>query len=509
MIRKDANPEPDRLLLERMRSGESAAYETLVSRYFGMVYSIGMAYLGEREAAEDLAQEVFLRVFLNAVSIRETQYFTTWLSRIARNLAVDWQRSRRRASDLVSMLPLEETQIDVERTAAANRKSSEDRHSGSDLLAKLIADLPSHEREIVLMRYVDDQPVQEIARRLSLHRVTVSRTLTRATRHMQSKVGELAGACCESLKPRPAALSRTAAIGSAVSGLSLISKNALAKAAELTPAMLQACEQAGAAGRLPLLQAVPAALRVKLAASAAIGIGLTAGAVHVFTSAPPQAAVTVTPAVQAGTPAFSQAGNPAFAGIWKGAIRKQGRDALTFFFHLACPSPGAWTCMIDVLEQKLVAMPAKAVEIAGSSVRIEIDDASLFTGTMSGSGVTGSLVRGTDSISMDLTRVEKGPDIHIPGRKEIGMREDQLDRYVGEYAFSPSLVTKVTRSGNRLQVQIPGQNAFPCFPESETTFFVKNVDARIVFEKNPAGEFYKLTIYQNGRSVPARKVKAQ
>jgi RNA polymerase sigma-70 factor (ECF subfamily) len=73
-------------------AGNAEAFNALVERYFGTIYAIAYAHLGNREAAEDLTQEVFLRAYLHLASLDCASRFSAWLCRIARNLAADWLR---------------------------------------------------------------------------------------------------------------------------------------------------------------------------------------------------------------------------------------------------------------------------------------------------------------------------------------------------------------------------------------------------------------------------------
>src|SRR4051794_30037792 len=76
--------------------GAGQEFSDLVSRYYGLVYSIGYARLGTREAAEELAQEVFLRTYLHRESLADIRSIGAWLTRVTRNLAEDWARREKR-----------------------------------------------------------------------------------------------------------------------------------------------------------------------------------------------------------------------------------------------------------------------------------------------------------------------------------------------------------------------------------------------------------------------------
>ncbi len=92
-------------------------------------------------------------------------------------------------------------------------------------------------------------------------------------------------------------------------------------------------------------------------------------------------------------------------------------------------------------------------------------------------------------------------------RKEISIRPEVLASYVGEYELVPGFVLTVTREEDGLFVQATGQSRLQVFPETETDFFYKFVDAQITFVSDPAGKVTGLVLHQNGRDTPGKKTK--
>jgi CubicO group peptidase (beta-lactamase class C family) len=80
-----------------------------------------------------------------------------------------------------------------------------------------------------------------------------------------------------------------------------------------------------------------------------------------------------------------------------------------------------------------------------------------------------------------------------------------FDAYVGHYELQPGVVAEVKRQDNNLFIQLTGQPAFRLVPESETNFFLREVDAQITFVKEAGGKVTQLVIHQGGRDIPARK----
>ena len=82
-----------------------------------------------------------------------------------------------------------------------------------------------------------------------------------------------------------------------------------------------------------------------------------------------------------------------------------------------------------------------------------------------------------------------------------------LDALAGVYELAPQATLTITRDGQRLMAQLTGQAAFEVFPESPTAVFWKVVDAQATFTLGPDGKATALTLHQNGRDVPAKRVK--
>lgn len=82
-----------------------------------------------------------------------------------------------------------------------------------------------------------------------------------------------------------------------------------------------------------------------------------------------------------------------------------------------------------------------------------------------------------------------------------------FDQYVGEYQLAPGFIITVRREDNKFIAQATGQPSFEIFAESETTFFLKVVPAKMEFKKNAEGKTESLTLFQNGQAMPGKKIK--
>src|SRR5262249_27501447 len=91
--------------------------------------------------------------------------------------------------------------------------------------------------------------------------------------------------------------------------------------------------------------------------------------------------------------------------------------------------------------------------------------------------------------------------------KQVAIDPKLYDPLVGKYQFSPKLILTVKKVGNRLLIQLTGQQSVEIFPASETEYFCRVVDARFVFLKNDNGAVTSVMITQNGSTITAPKIK--
>ena len=93
----------------------------------------------------------------------------------------------------------------------------------------------------------------------------------------------------------------------------------------------------------------------------------------------------------------------------------------------------------------------------------------------------------------------------IPVRKEIQLRTEIMEKYVGVYEIAPNFEISVTLEDGKLMTQATGQGKFEIFAESQTKFFLKVVDAQIEFMDNNTGNYDAFILYQGGLKIPGKK----
>ncbi|MFB3894828.1 MAG: sigma-70 family RNA polymerase sigma factor [bacterium] len=221
----------DEELVNDVLAGNNSAFNQLVSRYFGMVYMIGYARFKRREAGEDLAQETFLHAFLHLEKLQQPRLFAAWISRIARNLATDWQRKSQRVSKIIPLIPMEELPKDIADTQTQDVRIQTDSKTQQQIVQEAILKLPAELREIVLLYYSEGLTRQEIAQILGIHPSTVGRQIRKSLSILKGILEPVLRESMQSLRSSEKVMLRSIAIISAAVVLSASSKAALVTAA--------------------------------------------------------------------------------------------------------------------------------------------------------------------------------------------------------------------------------------------------------------------------------------
>ncbi len=153
----------DEELMMRLARGEVGGFECLLARHRTPVVHFLYRMVQDREAAEELAQEVFLRVYRARGRYRPTARFTTWLYRIATNLALNWLRHERRCGRLCGLEPDGRS---AEPRGSCEAPSVEEllwRRTQIERVRRAVAALPARQRAVVLLHKYHGMDYEQIA----------------------------------------------------------------------------------------------------------------------------------------------------------------------------------------------------------------------------------------------------------------------------------------------------------------------------------------------------------
>jgi RNA polymerase sigma-70 factor, ECF subfamily len=187
--------ELDEDLMVRYQAGEVRAFEVLLSRHRKSVYNFILRYVGDKETAEDLLQETFMRVIKGAEAYKRQAKFTTWLYTIARNLCVDQTRRRkhRKHASLDAPLSADEDSGTLLDVIAGSELPSDRKTVNKQLHHKLqdaIAALGDEQREVFLMREFLDLPFKQIADVVGVPENTVKSRMRYALEKLRLELDE-------------------------------------------------------------------------------------------------------------------------------------------------------------------------------------------------------------------------------------------------------------------------------------------------------------------------------
>jgi len=172
-------------LIDRSAAGDQEAFRQLVLRYHRLVINVAFRALGELALAEDVAQDVFIKVYKALPAYRHDKPFKHWLHRVAANAVTDALRRRRPVVSLDGM----------EQPPASRDADPQDiatRHDLQRAVRHAIASLPSHYRDTIALQAFGELSYDEIAKTLDIPLGTVMSRLNGAKKLLRERLGSIA-----------------------------------------------------------------------------------------------------------------------------------------------------------------------------------------------------------------------------------------------------------------------------------------------------------------------------
>lgn len=184
-----AAPNPIDVIIQRCLAGDQDAWEQIVRQHWRKVFNIAYKFTGKHDEAEDLTQDVFVKIFKSLDTFDRRANFQTWLVSVARNLCIDHYRSVRKERETI------DRQVDPgELTPAATTISPMAALEQADrvaLLKKALTFLQPTLRSAVLLRDIQELSYQEIADRLHLPEGTVKSRINRGRTELARQIRRL------------------------------------------------------------------------------------------------------------------------------------------------------------------------------------------------------------------------------------------------------------------------------------------------------------------------------
>ncbi|MCJ8008743.1 RNA polymerase sigma factor SigW [Lederbergia wuyishanensis] len=186
----------DLIVNQRIRDvlkGDQEAFGEIVELFKDKVFQLCYRMLGNRHEAEDIAQEAFVRAYVNIHSFNQSRKFSTWLYRIATNLCID--RIRKKKPDYFLDAELAGTEgLTMYSQIAAEGKSPDSEVETMELqeiVQREILRLPDKYRVVIVLRYIDDLSLNEISEVLEMPLGTVKTRIHRAREALRKQLNNL------------------------------------------------------------------------------------------------------------------------------------------------------------------------------------------------------------------------------------------------------------------------------------------------------------------------------
>ncbi len=191
VLKKTDNSPTDEELIARFQQGDNYAFDLLVKRYKEPLLNFVFRFVGEREEAEDIVQETFLRLFKNKHYYREIAKFSTWIYTIAGNLAkTELRRRKRRKLLSISHFMSNEKDYDI-----PDEDSNPERDTNTVITDKIIQQaidkLSPKFKQVILLRDVQGFSYEEIAEIVGIPLGTVKSRVNRARLKLQEDLQQL------------------------------------------------------------------------------------------------------------------------------------------------------------------------------------------------------------------------------------------------------------------------------------------------------------------------------
>lgn len=186
---RSSSPEATDAIIERCLQGDQAAWESIVGLYWRRVFNVAYKFVGRHDLAEDLTQDVFLKLYRSLETFDRRANFQTWLISVSRNLCIDHYRSIRKERETMNrdIDPAELVPVAADAPADA-LLVQRDR---AQLLRTALDKLPPALRTAVLLRDIHELSYHEIAQRLRLPEGTVKSRINRGRAELGRQIQKL------------------------------------------------------------------------------------------------------------------------------------------------------------------------------------------------------------------------------------------------------------------------------------------------------------------------------
>lgn len=202
-------PDETEALIQRCLAGDQVAWERIVRQHWRRVFNVAYKFVGKHDEAEDLTQDIFIKIFKSLGTFDRRANFQTWLISVSRNLCIDHYRSVRKERQTI------DRDVDANDLSPTSHEpgpmASLEQQDRVVLLRQALGSLPESLRTAVVMRDIQELSYQDIATRLNLPEGTVKSRINRGRNELARQIKRLRGDDYSPTSSTPESRSRTGA----------------------------------------------------------------------------------------------------------------------------------------------------------------------------------------------------------------------------------------------------------------------------------------------------------
>lgn len=173
----------DENIINELKVGNTKVFESVVDKYKGIVFSIAFKYTNDYNESQDLAQEIFLKIYKNIKSFKGECKFSTWITKISINACLDYKRKNK-----VKKINLYNDYIDNNDNIQETPEEVIIMSEKQKIIHKLIYELPDIYKNVIIMYHFNEMPYKEICKTLKIPQKTVETRLYRARKILKEKL---------------------------------------------------------------------------------------------------------------------------------------------------------------------------------------------------------------------------------------------------------------------------------------------------------------------------------
>jgi RNA polymerase sigma-70 factor (ECF subfamily) len=181
-------------LVKRCLEGDNSAWEVIINRFSRRIFNLSYRFTGRKEEAEDLTQEIFIRIYQNLGSFRsDSGSLQHWILRVARNLVIDFYRQQKPFQNAIGSEEMETMNLQDHKTPTPFRRAQQ--AEASKFLKDGLSTLDPELKDAIVLRYVRGLAYREIASILAVPEGTIKSRISRGRNQLARRL--IRNAACE------------------------------------------------------------------------------------------------------------------------------------------------------------------------------------------------------------------------------------------------------------------------------------------------------------------------